>query len=128
MGSADVHVVATLALDGASAYDPAFPCRVFAVAQQPCGTPAYEVRVRTERTVTATAGLLEPFRITSRHGPDDARGTDTVTVTGVSPEPVPDPRPAPRAPRTVEVLRAVGQTSRRGQSSRRAPMTAVCRV
>lgn len=95
-----MHVVAILALDGVSAFDLAIPCRVFAVAQQPDGTPAYEVRVCTERTVTATAGLLEPFRISSRYGLDDARGADTVIVAGVAPEPAPDPS-------TVEILRAV---------------------
>lgn len=100
VGSADMHVVAILALDGVSAFDLAIPCQVFAVAQRPDGTPAYEVRVCTERTVTATAGPQEPFRISSRHGLEDARGADTVIVAGVAPELAPSPR-------AVELLRDV---------------------
>ncbi|WP_171052944.1 hypothetical protein [Streptomyces marianii] len=44
---------------------------MFTVAQQPGGTPAHEVKVRTERTVTATAGTLE------RSGSPPATGRKT---------------------------------------------------
>lgn len=87
-----MHVIAVLAVDGVSAFDLAIPCQVFALAQRPDGAPAYEVRVCAQRAVTATAGELEPFRVVSRHGLDDAREADTLIVPGVAPEWEPHPR------------------------------------
>ncbi|MFI9203178.1 GlxA family transcriptional regulator [Streptomyces sp. NPDC053048] len=87
-----MHVVAILAPDDVAAFDLTIPCEVFALARRPDGTPAYEIRVCAERTVTATAGGQRPFRISSSHRLDDARGADTVIVPGVRPDRAPSPR------------------------------------
>ncbi|MFH8368395.1 GlxA family transcriptional regulator [Streptomyces sp. NPDC018031] len=86
-----MHVIAVLASDGVSAFDLSIPCQVFALARLPDGTPAYDVRVCAERPVTATAGELEPFRISARYGLDDARAADTVIVPGGPVDRVPPP-------------------------------------
>lgn len=86
-----MHVVAVLAPDGVSAFDLAIPCQVFGLARRPDGAPAYDVRVCAERSVTTTAGELEPFRISSRYGVRDALGADTVIVPGGPVERVPRP-------------------------------------
>ncbi|MBH5338038.1 helix-turn-helix domain-containing protein [Streptomyces pactum] len=86
-----MHTVAILAPDGVSAFDLSIPCQVFAVARRPDGAPAYEVRVCAERSVTATAGALEPFRISAPYGMADALGADTVVVPGGHVDLVPHP-------------------------------------
>ncbi len=93
-----MHIVAILALDDVSAFDLAIPCQVFALARKPDGTPAYEVRVCAERTVTATAGEQSPFRISAPYGLAGVRDADTVIVPGVDPH-------RPPSPRTVRLLR-----------------------
>ncbi|QLE75442.1 helix-turn-helix domain-containing protein [Streptomyces rectiverticillatus] len=87
-----MHVVAILAPDDVAAFDLTIPCEVFALARRPDGTPAYELRVCAERTVTASAGAQQPFRISSRYRLDDARDADTVIVPGVRPDRAPSPR------------------------------------
>lgn len=87
-----MHVLAVLALDGVSAFDLTIPCQVFALATRPDGSPAYDVRVCADRSVTAMAGPSQPFRLSSPYGLDDARTADTVVVPGVPADRVPDPR------------------------------------
>ncbi|ELS57166.1 GlxA family transcriptional regulator [Streptomyces viridochromogenes] len=87
-----MHVVAVLALDGVSALDLSIPCQVFAIPTGHDGTPAYEVRVCADRAVAATAGPVEPFRISSSHGWDDVLGAGTVVVPGIPHDQVPSPR------------------------------------
>jgi transcriptional regulator GlxA family with amidase domain len=87
-----MHAVAVLALDGVSAFDLSIPCQVFALASCPDGSPAYDVRVCADRSVTATAGPSRPFRISSAYGWNDARAADTVIVPGVPADHVPHPR------------------------------------
>ncbi|MFI1255360.1 GlxA family transcriptional regulator [Streptomyces netropsis] len=99
-----MHVVAILALDDVAAFDLAIPCQVFALARLPDATPAYEVRVCAERTVTATAGEQQPFQVSSRFRLDDARDADTVIVPGVRPDRAPSPR----------VLRLIRDAAARG--------------
>ncbi|MDG4864911.1 helix-turn-helix domain-containing protein [Streptomyces sp. T-3] len=101
-----MHVVAVLALEGVSAFDLAIPCQIFSLATRPDGSPAYEVRVCADRTVTAAAGPVRPFRISSSHRWDDARDADTVIVPGV---------PAEQAPpaRAVQLLREAGAAGKR---------------
>ncbi|MFF8659365.1 GlxA family transcriptional regulator [Streptomyces huasconensis] len=106
-----MHVVAVLALDGVSAFDLSIPCQVFALATRPDGSPAYEVRVCADRSVTATAGPSEPFRLSSSYTLDDALGADTVVVPGLPAERVPDQR-------AVQVLR--------GAAARGARIASIC--
>ncbi|MEU2564679.1 helix-turn-helix domain-containing protein [Streptomyces longispororuber] len=87
-----MHVVAVLALDGVSAFDLTIPCQVFALANLPDGSPAYDVRVCADRSVTAMAGPSAPFQLSSPYGMEDARSADTVVVPGVPSERVPHPR------------------------------------
>ncbi|MET9956905.1 helix-turn-helix domain-containing protein [Streptomyces sp. NPDC006339] len=87
-----MHVVAVLALDGVSAFDLAIPCQVFALATLDTGAPAYEVRVCGDPAVATTAGPVEPFRISSPYGWDDALDAATVVVPGFPPDRVPSPR------------------------------------
>ncbi len=106
-----MHVVAVLALDGVSAFDLSIPCQVFALATLPDGSPAYEVRVCADRSVTATAGPSEPFRLSSSYTLDDALGADTVVVPGLPADRVPDQR-------AVQVLR--------GAAARKARIASIC--
>ncbi|WP_026360204.1 GlxA family transcriptional regulator [Amycolatopsis nigrescens] len=99
-----MHLVAVLALEGVVGFDLTIPCQVFASVRRPDGTPAYEIRVCAERTVTATACEQESFRIQSHYGLEDAREADTVIVPGVSPE----QPPRPRALRLIRDLAAGG--------------------
>ncbi|GAA2391183.1 AraC family transcriptional regulator [Streptomyces glaucosporus] len=87
-----MHVVAVLTLDGVSALDLSIPCQVFALATGPDGSPFYDVRVCADRSVTATAGPSQPFRVSSEYGWDDVRAADTVIVPGVPADHVPHPR------------------------------------
>ncbi|MBM7171227.1 helix-turn-helix domain-containing protein [Streptomyces sp. G44] len=89
-----MHVVAVLALDGVSAFDLSIPCQVFVLATRPDGSPLYEVRVCADRSVTATAGPSEPFRLSSPYAVDDALAADTVVVPGLPTDRVPDQRAA----------------------------------
>ncbi|WKX72781.1 GlxA family transcriptional regulator [Streptomyces sp. XD-27] len=87
-----MHVVAILALEDVAAFDLAIPCQVFAMTWRQDATPAYEVRVCAERTVTATAGKQPSFRVSSPYGLDAARDADTVIVPGIGPDRAPSPR------------------------------------
>lgn len=99
-----MHVVAILALDDVAAIDLVVPCHVFALAQRPDGTPAYEVRVCAERTVHATAGAQRPFQLLAGHGLEDAREADTVIVPGIAP----DREMSPAAVRLIREIAAGG--------------------
>ncbi|KUJ41751.1 AraC family transcriptional regulator [Streptomyces albus subsp. albus] len=101
-----MHVVAVLAPDGVSAFDLAIPCQVFGLARRPDGGRAYDVRVCAERSAVVTAGELEPFRISSRFGMDDAHGADTVIVPGGDADQTPRPR-------TVRLLRELASDGAR---------------
>jgi transcriptional regulator GlxA family with amidase domain len=87
-----MHTVAVLTLDGVSAFDLSIPCQVFALAARPDGSPAYDVRVCADQSVTATAGPSQPFRVSSAYGWDDVRAADTVIVPGVPADHTPHPR------------------------------------
>ncbi|MET9800119.1 helix-turn-helix domain-containing protein [Streptomyces sp. NPDC006368] len=87
-----MHIVAILALDSVSAFDLAIPCQVFAFAAHSDGSPAYEVRVCAESTVTTMAGPAQPFQVSSSYQWDDARDADTIVVPGVPAEQEPHPR------------------------------------
>ncbi|WP_433548657.1 GlxA family transcriptional regulator [Streptomyces sp. CA-294286] len=87
-----MHVVAVLALDGVSAFDLTIPCQAFALPRGDDGTPVYEVRVCVDRSVAATAGPFETFRISSPYGWGDALGADTVVVPGIPHDQVPSAR------------------------------------
>ncbi|MET9436661.1 helix-turn-helix domain-containing protein [Streptomyces sp. NPDC006551] len=87
-----MHVVAVLALDDVSAFDLAIPCQVFALATRPDGSPAYDVRVCTDRDVAAMAGPAQPFQVSSSYRWEDVRDADTVIVPGVPAEQIPHPR------------------------------------
>nr|BFD96150.1 AraC family transcriptional regulator [Kitasatospora sp. Xyl93] len=87
-----MHVVAVLAADGVSVLDLAIPCQVFALAREPHGGPAYEVRVCGRRTVTASAGETEPIGVVAPYDLTDALDADTVMVPGLPAQPAPDPQ------------------------------------
>lgn len=87
-----MHMVAVLALDGVSALDLAIPCQVFALPTGDDGTPAYELRVCVDQAVTAAAGPVEPFRISSSYGWDDVLDAATVIVPGFPHDRLPSPR------------------------------------
>ncbi|WP_229069083.1 GlxA family transcriptional regulator [Actinoplanes sp. DH11] len=84
--------IAILALDGVVAFDLTIPCQVFAAARFADGTPAYEIRVCADRSVTTTACEQQPFQISSPHGWDDILDADTVIVPGADPDRAPHPR------------------------------------
>ncbi|GAA2498553.1 GlxA family transcriptional regulator [Streptomyces gobitricini] len=86
-----MHVVAVLAFDGVSAFDLTIPCQVFPFAAHDDGSPAYEVRVCADRAVTAAAGPVEPFQLSSPYRWEDARTADTVIVPGVPASQTPHP-------------------------------------
>ncbi|WP_430782291.1 GlxA family transcriptional regulator [Actinoplanes sp. G11-F43] len=87
-----MHRVAILALDGVVAFDLAIPCQVFAAARLADGTPAYDIRVCADRTVTTTACEQQPFQISAPYGWDDALDAGTVIVPGADPDRPPPPR------------------------------------
>jgi transcriptional regulator GlxA family with amidase domain len=87
-----MRTVAILALDGVVAFDLAIPCQVFAAARLADGTPAYEIRVCADRSVTTTACEQQPFRISAPYGWEDVLGADTVIVPGADPDRPPHPR------------------------------------
>ncbi|MFI6106661.1 GlxA family transcriptional regulator [Streptomyces sp. NPDC051310] len=86
-----MRVVAVLALDGVSAFDLTIPCQVFAFATRPDGSPAYEVRVCADGTVTTAAGPAHLFQLSSPYRWEDARAADVIIVPGVPADRTPPP-------------------------------------
>jgi transcriptional regulator GlxA family with amidase domain len=76
--------VAVLALEGVIAFDLAIPCQVFGLAELPDGSRAYDVKVCTPGSITATNGPSAQFTMKTAFRLEDAAGADTVVVPGLA--------------------------------------------